>query len=365
MSVGSVDHFVHGCNYPWSTDGQTVYYALDFGANLWGSHLGVSTRRERIARDFADMAALGFRVARWFVFGDGRSGIVYDGAGWPAALDPHVFTDLDAAIGIAHAVGMQLDLVLLDHRWCFAGVRETLADPVSGALLGASLPAGRTHILRESRGQERLFAHVIEPIVERYGHAGVRADLGAAVWGYELMNEPDFVVEEWERDRGRSVREPLPFAAVADAVAWLSEVVHAHSSSLVTIGCARSYNLWAWDDDRLDLDLLQLHSYPDVRWAHDVDVFGRHVSELGVRRPVLLGEFPGDGPRQHPCAARPPATTLDEYLAFALDAGYVGAWPWSFSGTDAYGRVPAPPLLRFARRHPHLVNPRCAAPSAG
>ena len=36
--------FSHGCNYPWSTDGQTVFYGLDFGANVWGSHLGVSTR---------------------------------------------------------------------------------------------------------------------------------------------------------------------------------------------------------------------------------------------------------------------------------------------------------------------------------
>ena len=45
--------FLHGCNYPWSTDGQTVFYGMDFGANVWGSHLGVSTRPEAVARDFA------------------------------------------------------------------------------------------------------------------------------------------------------------------------------------------------------------------------------------------------------------------------------------------------------------------------
>ena len=44
--------FIHGVNYPWSTDGQTIFYGLDFGANVWGSHLGVSTRRDAIARDF-------------------------------------------------------------------------------------------------------------------------------------------------------------------------------------------------------------------------------------------------------------------------------------------------------------------------
>ena len=44
--------FLHGCNYPWSTDETTAYYGMDFGANIWGSHLGVSTRRAAVQRDF-------------------------------------------------------------------------------------------------------------------------------------------------------------------------------------------------------------------------------------------------------------------------------------------------------------------------
>ena len=60
-------------------------------------------------------------------------------------------------------------------------------------------------------------------------------------------------------------------------------------------------------------------------------------------RPVLLGEFPG---------------ARGEYLERALQAGFAGAWPWSFSGTDRYGRLPAERLRRFAERHPDLVNPR-------
>ena len=72
----------------------------------------------------------------------------------------------------------------------------------------------------------------------------------------------------------------------------------------------------------------------------------------------ILGEFPGNGPAQHPDGAAPPATTLGEYLEFAVNAGYAGAWPWSFSGTDGYGRLPEEPLRDFALRHPELVNPR-------
>ena len=86
-SAVTAGSYWHGCNYPWSFDGTTAFYGLDFGANVWGSHLGVSTRRDAVARDFAEMARLGFTVTRWFLFCDGRSGIVYDDRGLPEGLD--------------------------------------------------------------------------------------------------------------------------------------------------------------------------------------------------------------------------------------------------------------------------------------
>jgi hypothetical protein len=257
--------FAHGCNYPWSTDGHTVFYGLDFGANVWGSHLGVSTRRAGIERDFDEMAALGLNFVRWFVFCDGRAGIVYDDRDLPSGLDPHFFGDLDAALEIAAARGIALDLVLLDHPWMFSGVRATLADPVTGGALEARLPRGRAHVLATEAGRRALFAHVIDPLVTRYGAAGERGDLANAVCAYELMNEPDFVIEEWEKDLSRHVAAPLPFEVMAGLVTRLSEVVHARSRALATLGCARARNLWAWEDAALGLDVLQVHTYPDTR----------------------------------------------------------------------------------------------------
>lgn len=351
--------YIHGCNYPWSTDGTTVYYGLDFGANVWGSHIGVSTRRSGVERDFAQMAALGFTVARWFVFGDGRAGIVYDESGLPAGLDPHFFADLDAGLEIARAAGVRLNLVLLDHRWMFEGVRDTIADPATGVLLEARLPHGRSRVLQTPAGRAALFDSVVAPLVRRYGRTGVRADLSGSIFAFEFMNEPDFVVEEWERDVSSHVGRPLKFEILAELVARLSGLVHAESSALSTMGCARSHNLWALDDSGLGLDLLQVHSYPDVQHPErDVDIFGVPAASLKLTRPVLLGEFPGNGPAQHPPDASPPPTTLDQYLDFAVTSGYAGAWPWSFSGTDAYGRLPAEALHRFAAKYPELVNPR-------
>jgi hypothetical protein len=272
-----------------------VYYGLDFGANVWGSHLGVSTRRPAVERDFARMAALGFRVARWFVFCDGRSGIVFDEWGMPSGLDSHVFADLDAALEIARQAGIRLDLVLLDHRWMFSGLRDTIPDPVTGALLEARLPSGRARVLVSGAGRDALFESVLLPIVHRYGAGGARADLADQVFAFELMNEPDFVVEEWERDLSSRVTHPVPFEGLAGLVSKLSDAVHACSPAFTTIGCARVHNLWAWDDDSLGLDVLQIHSYPDLRFpGRDANVFGRPAHALGVSRRLILGEFPGD-----------------------------------------------------------------------
>jgi hypothetical protein len=353
--------YLHGCNYPWSTDGTTIFYGLDFGANVWGSHIGVSTRREAIRRDFAEMASLGFTAARWFVFADGRSGIVYDDAGMPVGLDSHFFVDMDAALESARDAGLRVAFVLLDHRWMYEGVRDTIADPATGALFEARLPQGRASVLHSYRGRDALVERVFMPLVRRYGRHGERADLTQQVLSYEFMNEPDFVIEEWERDLSSHVARPLPFEVVAELVARLSEVVHQYSSALTTLGCARLHNLWAWDEDGLGLDVLQVHSYPDTKHpTRDQDIYGLPVSDLGVTRAVILGEFPGNGPEQHPPGASPPPTTLEEYLEFALAGGYAGAWPWSFSGTDAYGRLPVEPLRRFAARYPGLVHPLAA-----
>lgn len=352
--------YLHGCNYPWSTDGSTVFYGLDFGANIWGSHLGVSTRGNAVARDFAEMAALGFTVARWFVFCDGRAGIVYDDRGLPLGPDAHLFHDVDAGLEAAREAGMQVDFVLLDHRWMFTGLQHTIADPATGVLYEARLPEGRARVLLSPAGRDALLERVIAPLLHRYGPAGTRSDLGTAIIAYELMNEPDFVVEEWERDLNSRVRRPLPFEVLAELVARLGALVHTlHPGVLTTLGCARVHNLWAWDDEALGLDLLQVHTYPDVRHPErEADIFGIPASRLGVGRPVIIGEFPCSGSTHHPEGAVPPDTTLEQYLEFAVSAGYLGAWPWSFSGTDAYGRVPADPLRRFAERHPELVNPR-------
>jgi len=253
---------------------------------------------------------------------------------------------VDAALEIARDNGIRIDFVLLDHHWLFRGIRHTLADPVTGDLLEAQLPEGRARILHSERGRDALFERVFRPLVQRYADGGARADLHDRVFAFEFMNEPDFVIDEWERDLSPRVSRPLPFALCAELVARVSDLVHTHSAALVTLGGARLHNLWAWDDDALGLDVLQVHSYPDPQHPdRDDDVIATPASRLGVRRAVIVGEFAGNA-------------NVEAQLEAALAGGYVGAWPWSFSGTDEIGRVDVEGLRRFATRHPDLVNGR-------
>jgi hypothetical protein len=213
-------------------------------------------------------------------------------------------------------------------------------------------------VLTDEAGQDQLFSRVFAPIVRRYAPSGARADLAPAVFAYEFMNEPDFVIEEWEQDLSREVARPIRFDVLAEQVARLSDLVHSCSRARTTLAAARLRNLWAWDEDALGLDFLQVHSYPDrLRPLGDEDIYGRSAAALGCSRPIVLGEFPGNGPLQHPPWSSPPPWTLGDYLEFGLGGGYGGAWPWSFSGTDGYGRLPEEPLRKFCRDHPELANP--------
>ena len=92
-----------------------------------------------------------------------------------------------------------------------------------------------------------------------------------------------------------------------------------------------------WDDPRYGLDFVQVHSYPDVRYQdRDDRLFRQDGRRLRTEQAAADRRMPVD-PRAHPEGHLSPAYTLDDYLALARDGGYLGAWPWSFKGVDAFG----------------------------
>jgi hypothetical protein len=300
---------IDGINYPWAVHDGRSNYGSDFGRNKWGIHSGVSAHAGDIRADFVAMAAASLDVTRWFVFTDGRAGIRWTADGEIAGLDDEFHRDMDAALEIAGATGVRLCLVLLDYAW-FDDPQRRLA-------------------LLDRYDTSSFLDRVLDPFLDKYGKAN-------AIHSLDVINEPDWVIAGLGGDRDRAV---WPVERLRRFASLAAERIRAKSKTLITLGGGRVSSVREWDRAEYDLDFLQVHSYPDIRYPdRDHSVIGRNASSFGVGKPLLIGECPSD-PQRHPASHLSPAFTLRDYLQLARDGGYLGAWPWSFKGVDAFGAV--------------------------
>jgi hypothetical protein len=305
---------IAGINYPWTVVGGKPNYGCDFGRNMWDSHTGVSTHLDEVRADFAEMAAIGIEVARWFVFTDGRGGVRWRRDRQLDGLDEMFFADMDAALGCARDAGVRLCLVLFDYAWMHDPLRRALA----------------------ARYWTELADGLIEPLLDAYGTGGPRADLGQAIHSFDVINEPDWVTAGLEPPLGR---ETLTLDELRGFVGGVAARIHNRSEALVTLGGGRVRFAAEWDHPAYGLDFIQVHSYPDVRYQNrDAPLFGRTAASFGLSKPLLIGEHAAH-PRQHPQDHLPPAYWPQDYQALVREGGYLGAWPWSFKGVDAFGAV--------------------------
>lgn len=305
---------IPGINYPWTVVNGRPNYGCDFGRNIWNSHTGVSTHEDDVRADFKAMAATGAEVVRWFVFTDGRAGLRWGRDGRLAGIDDHFFGDMDVALSCAIGAGVGVCLVLLDYAWMHDTARRALAATVEG--------------------RDEFLRHLIDPLLDAYGTAGSRADLGRAIHSFDIINEPDWVTAGLAPRPGPA---PLTLDELRAFVGAVSARIHARTLALATVGGGCVRFAAEWDRPDYGLDFIQVHSYPDVRYQdRDLSLFGRTAASFGVSKPILIGEHPA-GPRQHPADHLPPAYWPEDYQLLARDGGYLGAWPWSFKGVDAFG----------------------------
>ncbi len=313
---------IPGVNYPWR------HYGGDFGPTVWGSHLGITTAAEDIAADLHAMAAAGVQVVRWFAFTDARGGIRIDAHGWPSGFLDRTLDDLDALFGLALAAGIQIVPVLFDHTLAFH------ATAVPGAIVG-----GHRAWLADPEGQSRLLDTVVGSLARRYGSHGSHAHLGRAVWAWDLLNEPDWLVTELHPSPKATA---IPFDVLA---AWIRDAageLHRADAGLVTVGGARLRFASWWDDARLGLDFIQAHPYYDP--AYDLDLLRTPYASLGLTRPLVLGEYSAQG---DPADATTDRREMDAVAlaSAALDQGYAAAWPWCWRQVDRHGPM-RPDLMR-------------------
>jgi hypothetical protein len=303
-----VGELVVGANLPW------LDYGQDFGACAWQPRGGLAARperRERLRRALGDLAASGASLVRWWLLGDGRSGLREDGEGRVVGPDDRLFPDVDEAVEGLRQAGLRAQLVLVDFLWLDA------PRVVDGARLG-----GRREHVRDPSLRARLLERVFAPIAERYARE-------PAIAGGDLMNEPEWAtlgVGTLDPRRSVSRREMRAFLAETAAV------FHARATQPLSVGLASAR--WLSLADGLGLDEAQVHWYESL---DPVGTLARPVATLGLGRPLLLGEFPTRG------ATLPPR----EILAIARGAGYSGALAWSALASD---RATDPLACRVALR---------------
>lgn len=325
-------HFLHGANYPWMVIEGKSNYGMDFGVNVWGSHRGVSTRWAAVERDFQRMRDLGLSTVRWFVFTDGRGGIQYDDRLMPVAPSEKCLDDLRCAADLAVAYGLQIVFVLLDSLFLFD--------------INPHHHESKARVLSTDEGRSMMVANIFTPVISELGsHPGILA--------WEIMNEPDWVVEELDPNR-EEVSTPLSLSVFTAFVRATADLIHANTNALVTVGGGRIKYMHVWDDDAFGLDLLQVHTYNDfLNQPHDDTLFGQRYSELQLGRPLLIGEYAtrvGEARLSQATSLR--SIGLAEYLDFALNGGYAGALYWSYNDVDACRTEDPIVLQQWVSRNP-------------
>lgn len=304
--------FMVGVNYPWNN------YGGDFGNNAsWGHH-GVSTfdGYAQVDRDFAYLQSIGIKNIRWFLFCDGRSGLVLDDTGKVVGLDFKVRSDMDAALEIAKRHDIKIIFVLVDFS-IFNSRHRLAKHPVS---LGAELAEDKEH-------RDAFIENAVTPILKRYG-----ANENILAW--EVVNEP-----EWAMNirGGRSFRKNVSVEAMQAFVNQTVDAIHANTKQLATVGSARRDWLKYWRNS--NLDFYQYHYYPNQEW---LTPFDRPIAELGLDKPCIVGEFP----------TKDPGRTVGSYLEASHKNGLAGAFAWGLRSSDRYSN------LRTHARELHNWRPK-------
>ena len=183
-------------------------------------------------------------------------------------------------------------------------------------------------VLQFAAGREAFLERVLIPMFSEF-----RAH--AALFAWEIANEPEWAIKEFRRDRVARMRF-ADFRAFAREIAC---AVHEHADVPVTLGSARLMWVRAWME--LGLDFYQAHYYPAMEKSSLAESLAA-IERLD--RPLWLGALPARD-------ASVPGYRLGDALNRCLDAGLRGAavWRWTkpeAAGTDqAFGQV-EPAALR-------------------
>jgi hypothetical protein len=253
--------------------------------------------RQELERTYAAVARLGCRFTRVYL-GDYRTGLVFDGRGRVAGVEPEFLEYLDVLAEVANRHGLTVMVSLTDN---------TLAD-------GRGLDA--VEFIREGEPSERFINHVLVAFVKRLKDRRV-------IW--DVFNEPENVTAVPLREVQRYVDRVL--AAGRRAAAGARFTVVSRSRPEIDYWRGRGLDLYS-------------HNLFTER-ALEEALAGPHA----LNAPVMVAEMA-------------PGLASEASLTALREAGYAGVGLWGWGTRDKYewaaedlGRI-VKPLIRAAAIKP-------------
>jgi hypothetical protein len=325
-----------GANLPWIKCGG------DFGGNIWGAYGIGSTdppsqqeplSGQALRTAFQAMQTAGVNVARWFLFFDGRAGIIYESTtGSPTGLDAVILGDLDAAVSIAKVYGIKIVFVLISFDWMFSKLQP---DDITG---------GRSNILKSTAMQDALIRNVFVPVFQRYA-------ANDSVLAYDVANEPEWGLTGGNLPAPRAINgrtfDPVSLDDFTHFATQVSAAEQQYApAQYVTLGSARAK--WVGNWQNVGLDFYQFHYYPGTEGNRTL---AEVLADLptGLNLPVWLGEIPAN--------VAGDSDFMRVTLEAAYSSGLAGAAPWPIRDVgDGYGAANTDALRQFFDGHSSDMN---------
>jgi len=320
-----------GVNYPWFD------YGWDFGLGPPAWRAGRNSPRwyDHIDQDLQHLVDLGVSVVRWFVLADGLTYGTGDDSprlrGWfrrrwhfdPPPLTPEFvahFGELLARFAATnHTSGHRIQLlpVFIDFHFCQPGIMPLATSPSPGSSTMVPdrgwVKQGRADAIRDCRKRMCFLERALDPLLSA---SQPYLDL---IYAWEIINEPDWVTEEWNPD---PAREPLvPESSMRAFIEESSERIR-RAGFRPTVGFASAGTLRQCG---VAADVSQFHHYPGGAATLD-----RHEFDLRI-----IGEFATAATDIWPDLIDTGQTVLNR-LRRADACGYALAIPWAFRSQDRH-----------------------------
>jgi hypothetical protein len=313
--------YLYGVNYPW------VSYGADFGSGPWG-HIADA---DQVKADMATFANQGGHILRWWVWVDGRHGLLFDSDGQVTGTVPLFFSDLDTELQYAADNHIYLDLTLLD------------ASILDGAQFYRGIQVGgHRALVSDPAVQQSFLDNALKPLLQHIAASPYKD----YVLAYDIMNEP-------ERLLPGGWGSPADFVDVTQLQTFVmncASYIHIYSDgALATVGSAEK----TWMG--LGLDFYCAHYNSGPGGPAGMTPPPRYTS-LGLDKPVVVEEF----------------TTTD--VSFGLDdttewsakwwldtiynQGYAGALGWAWHDSHGDWSDFQPVFTAWGSAHPAVVGPR-------